>query len=225
MKHLIITIPHYRLTFGLKITKRRKGPRVALIAKYLEDIRGIRAGSKISRVVRHALERVNIKGILGGNIAFAVLASSVLTGTNVPVGEPETSVLAPVETPVTTEIVVRYPLDTPVQVNQGFHYLHWGIDFKAPTGEPIYPIQKGIVEAVEFSRFAYGNSVVVDHQNGLKSRYAHLSRVYVHNGDEVSPKQAIGLVGSSGRSTGPHLHLETYQNGRVVNPKTVIPLK
>lgn len=225
MFNIILNIPQYRLNLTLKVIKRRKGPRVALIARYLNEIREIRAGSKISRVVRHALERVNLKAILGGNIAFAVLASSLITSTNVPVGEPETTVLVVAETPVTTEIVVRYPLDTPVQVNQGFYYLHPGIDLKAPTGEPIYPVQKGIVEAVEFSRFAYGNSIVVDHQNGLKSRYAHLSRVYVRQSDEVNPKEAIGLVGSTGRATGPHLHLETYQNGRVVNPKTVIPLK
>ncbi len=225
MKSLILTIPHYRLTFNLKVTKRRKGFRTALVARYLEEIQEVRSGSKISRVVRHALERINLKGILGGNIAFAVLASSVLTGGSTIANiEPETSVLAVDQPPVTTEIVVRYPLDTPVQVNQGFYYLHPGVDLKAPTGEPIYPIMKGIVETVEFSRFAYGNSIVVDHQNGYKSRYAHLSRVYVHSGDEVNTKEAIGLVGSTGRSTGAHLHLEVYQNGRVVNPKTVIPL-
>lgn len=226
MIQISLNIPRYRLNLAVKVIKRRKSRRVPVILKYLQTLGNVRVGSKASRVVRHALERVNLKAILGGNIAFMVITTSLVAPTsNVMANiEPEKNTVEVGQTPVVTEINIRYPLNGDLIVNQGFHYLHWGIDLKGPVGESVYPIMKGVVEITEYSRFGYGNSIVVDHQNGLKSRYAHLSRIDVRGGDEVNPKSSIGLVGSTGRSTGPHLHLEIYQNGRVVNPKTVIPL-
>lgn len=227
MFKLTLNLPRYRLNLAVKVIRRRRSRRVPVILRYLQTLGNVRVGSKASRVVRHALERVNLKAILGGNIAFMIITTSLVAPTsNVMANiEPETPVLVQEEVPVTTEIVVRYPLDNEPRVTQGFYFLHPGIDLKGVTSDPVYPVMKGVVEITEFSRFGYGNSIVVDHQNGLKSRYAHLSRIDVRQGDEVNPKSSIGLIGSTGHSTGPHLHLEVYQNGRVVNPKTVIPLK
>lgn len=226
MIQISLNIPRYRLNIAVKVIKRRKSRRVPVILKYLQTLGNVRVGSKASRVVRHTLERVNLKAILGGNIAFMVITTSLVAPTSNVLAniEPETNTVKVAQTPVVTEINIRYPLDEPIIVNQGFSFLHWGVDLKAPLGAPIYPIMKGVVEITEFGRFGYGNSIVVDHQNGLKSRYAHLSRIDVRQGDEVNPKNSIGLVGSTGHSTGPHLHLEVYQNEKVVNPKTVIPL-
>lgn len=95
---------------------------------------------------------------------------------------------------------------------------HAGLDFKGPTGAPIYAAATGKVAFV--GRHAgYGKSVEVDHGNGLRTRYAHMSEFRTRTGDTVSAGQVIGAVGSTGRSTGPHLHFEVRLHGRPVNPR------
>ncbi len=96
--------------------------------------------------------------------------------------------------------------------------LHAGLDFKAPTGAPIFAAARGRVAFV--GRHAgYGNSVVIDHGNGLRTRYAHMSSYRARAGDPVKAGQVIGAVGSTGRSTGPHLHFEVRLHGEPVNPR------
>jgi hypothetical protein len=209
------------IKINLKIlTKRGRG---AKIRKYLNTLRSVRVGSPVSRVVRRVLERVNFKAILGGHLAFAVLT----VGTFMPVVdgngniEPEVSILEVGQASLPTEAEFRYPTVT-VDLNQGFHYFHWGIDLGGDLGDPIYPIAKGTVVERKFERFALGNAVIVKHEDGLESIYAHLSRVDTLVGDGVNPNAPIGKMGSTGRSTGPHLHLEVYKDGRVVNPRSVL---
>lgn len=101
--------------------------------------------------------------------------------------------------------------------------LHEGIDFVAPTGTRVQAAAGGTVLASEW--FAdYGNIVEIDHGDGLTSRYAHLSRRKVKVGDVVLKGQPIGDLGSTGRSTGPHLHFEVRRNGVAVNPKQFLEL-
>lgn len=96
--------------------------------------------------------------------------------------------------------------------------MHTGIDLSGRRGEPIYATGNGKVVDVSFNFFGYGNEVVVDHGFGYKTRYAHLSKVYVKVGDTVSRGEEIGGMGESGRSQGIHLHYEVmYRNNRV-NP-------
>jgi murein DD-endopeptidase MepM/ murein hydrolase activator NlpD len=94
---------------------------------------------------------------------------------------------------------------------------HAGIDLAAATGSPVATTGNGVVR---FAGYAgnYGLLVVVDHGGGVESRYAHLSRLAVSRGQSVTRGQAVGLVGSTGRSTGPHLHYEVRANGRALNP-------
>lgn len=95
---------------------------------------------------------------------------------------------------------------------------HAGLDFKGPTGAPIYAAARGKVAFV--GRHAgYGKLVEVDHGNGLRTRYAHMSEFRTRIGEAVSAGQVIGAVGSTGRSTGPHLHFEVRLHGRPVNPR------
>lgn len=94
---------------------------------------------------------------------------------------------------------------------------HDGIDFTGPQGTPIYATAPGIVEKAEFHR-GYGYHVVIDHGYGYKTLYAHLSDMKVAPGESVSKEQVIGSLGSTGRSTGPHLHYSVYHNGESVNP-------
>lgn len=188
----------------------------------LAEIGNIRSGNKLSRAARHILEHANIKAILGGNITLMVLTTGLLLPNSVLRDEPaETVVLPANSTQVTTEVKIRYPVQN-VKINQGYSYFHWGIDLGASAGSSIFPIEKGVVESREFSRFGYGNSLVIDHKDGLKSRYAHLSRVDAREGDEVGTDTVIGKVGSTGHSTGPHLHLEIYKESRPVNPAILL---
>lgn len=95
---------------------------------------------------------------------------------------------------------------------------HSGLDFPAPAGSPINASAGGIVVFAGF-RSDYGRQVEVDHGNGLVTRYSHALRLRVKVGDVVTPGQHIADVGSSGRSTGPHLHFEVLKNGRYVDPE------
>lgn len=95
---------------------------------------------------------------------------------------------------------------------------HTGVDMAAPLGTPIRASAGGRVRTA--GRLGpYGNVVEIDHGNGLITRYAHASRLYVRVGELVMPQQAIATVGSTGRSTGPHLHFEVLRNGVQVEPR------
>jgi murein DD-endopeptidase MepM/ murein hydrolase activator NlpD len=98
---------------------------------------------------------------------------------------------------------------------------HAGLDFKGPTGAPIYSAAKGSVTFVG-RRPGYGNCIEVDHGNGLRTRYAHMSAFRARVGQQVLAGQLIGAVGSTGRSTGPHLHFEVRLNGQPINPRPLL---
>jgi murein DD-endopeptidase MepM/ murein hydrolase activator NlpD len=95
--------------------------------------------------------------------------------------------------------------------------LHTGIDISAPTGTPVRAAADGIVEFRGWSS-GYGQMVVVDHGGGMETYYAHLSRISVVEGQEVRQGDHVGAVGSTGRSTGAHLHYEVRRGGAPVNP-------
>ncbi|NBB47671.1 peptidoglycan DD-metalloendopeptidase family protein [Rhizobium sp. CRIBSB] len=95
--------------------------------------------------------------------------------------------------------------------------MHAGIDFRAPTGTEIRSTGAGKVVTAGFSG-GYGNMVEIDHGLGLRTRYGHMSRILVSEGDGIEPGQVLGLSGSTGRSTGPHLHYEVRRNGDPVDP-------
>jgi murein DD-endopeptidase MepM/ murein hydrolase activator NlpD len=95
---------------------------------------------------------------------------------------------------------------------------HPGLDFRGPWGAPIYAAARGRVSFAG-QRSGYGNCVEVDHGNGLITRYAHMSAFRARVGQAVSGGDVIGAIGSTGRSTGPHLHFEVRINDRPVNPR------
>jgi len=101
----------------------------------------------------------------------------------------------------------------------GSHQHHDGIDFAAPEGTPIQAAQSGKVTFAG-KRGSYGNLIVIDHGNGVQTRYAHCKDLGVKVGQKLSAGENIGTVGSTGRSTGPHLHFEVREGGRKLDPET-----
>ena len=96
--------------------------------------------------------------------------------------------------------------------------MHSGIDFTAPTGTPIYATGNGRVVPAPDGASGYGNHVVIDHGYGYKTLYAHLYKSKVRMGQRVKRGELIGYVGSTGLSSGPHLHYEVMKNGKKINP-------
>ncbi|WP_370655190.1 M23 family metallopeptidase [Sphingomonas aurea] len=100
---------------------------------------------------------------------------------------------------------------------RGTAAMHAGVDIPGPVGTPIYATADGIVSNASW-RGGYGNLVEVNHGKGIATRYGHLSKILVADGARVTRGQLIALMGSTGRSTGPHLHYEVRIDGHAVNP-------
>jgi murein DD-endopeptidase MepM/ murein hydrolase activator NlpD len=101
---------------------------------------------------------------------------------------------------------------------------HGGLDYAGKSGSPILAVASGIV-TWSGVRYGYGKMVEINHGNGYQTRYAHNKKNLVVVGQKVDKAQIIGLMGSSGRSTGTHVHFEVVNNGKAVNPKKYISLK
>lgn len=95
---------------------------------------------------------------------------------------------------------------------------HAGLDFAAPQGSPVYATADGIVQLSGNTGNGYGNHVVINHGFSYETLYGHLVRVKVKGGQRVRRGEVIGWVGSTGKSTGPHLHYEVHKNGKEINP-------
>ncbi len=175
-----------------------------------------------SRIARRVFEFKKIKQALGILMLFSVFSMAVLPMTINAVQasfEANQTEISVKEIPLETLNSVRLPLDS-FSLTQGFSFFHPGLDLAASKGTPVYAVMEGTVEAVKTDRWAYGNHVIIDHGNGMKTLYAHLAKIEVKEGEKVTNDSIIGLVGSTGWSTGPHLHLQVSQEDRAVNPKS-----
>lgn len=109
----------------------------------------------------------------------------------------------------------------------GFDYSpesnHWGLDIAGNGGEGAYATDAGVIVYAGWNDYGYGNMVMVDHGNGFQSLYAHLSEIYVGCGQSVGQGDAIGAIGSTGRSSGAHLHFEIMTATVKINPWDVLP--
>ena len=109
----------------------------------------------------------------------------------------------------------------------GFDYStrsnHWGIDLAGSEGEGVYATDAGVVVYSGWNNYGYGNMVIIDHGNGFQSLYAHLSATYRFCGQSVGQGEGIGAVGSTGRSSGAHLHFEIMTATYKINPWDVLP--
>jgi len=108
-------------------------------------------------------------------------------------------------------------------ITQGYWYGHRAIDIGAPLGSALLAADAGYVSFAGWTDVGYGYLVVIDHGNGFTTYYAHMSNIYVSEGQAVERGQVIGAVGSTGRSTGPHLHFEIRYHGVPQNPRAYLP--
>lgn len=130
------------------------------------------------------------------------------------VGEQRRGLVAPVPGSISSSFGMRrHPI-------LGYRRMHSGMDFRARHGTPIVAVTDGRVSSAGRAG-GCGIAVRLDHGGGLSTRYCHMSRMAVRSGQEVRRGQVIGYVGSTGLSTGPHLHYEMYRNGRAINPASV----
>lgn len=130
------------------------------------------------------------------------------------VGEQRRGLVAPVPGPISSRYGMRrHPI-------LGYRRMHSGMDFRASHGTPIVAVTDGRVNSAGRAG-GCGNAVRLDHGGGLATRYCHMSRMSVRRGQQVRRGQVIGYVGSTGLSTGPHLHYEMYRGGRSINPASV----
>lgn len=118
--------------------------------------------------------------------------------------------------PVTGTISSRYGVRSRIRRSN-----HTGLDIAATTGTPIKVMADGVVTNASYSG-SYGKLIKVDHGNGVETWYAHTSKMYVKKGQEVKAGDEIATVGSTGNSTGPHLHLEIRLNGEHINPQKYV---
>jgi murein DD-endopeptidase MepM/ murein hydrolase activator NlpD len=138
---------------------------------------------------------------------------------------------SPAATNAETEALVRtVPLAAPLDQYQleshfgvrvdpinGHHAMHTGLDLSAPYRAPVYSTSPGEVVFAGYAA-AYGRMIEIDHGNGIHTRYAHLNRLLVSKGQHVRGHEQVGLLGSTGRSTGPHVHYEVLVNGVAQDP-------
>jgi murein DD-endopeptidase MepM/ murein hydrolase activator NlpD len=109
------------------------------------------------------------------------------------------------------------------RLTQGYWYGHRAIDIGAPTGSAILAADGGFVSFAGWTDVGYCYLVVIDHANGFVTYYAHLSKIYVYVGQPVERGQVVGAAGSTGWSTGPHLHFEVRYYDTQQNPRAYLP--
>jgi len=226
MQNLIIHLPKYRLTLNYKLSKRRKSSLDEPIIPTVKTLNlKYRVGGTTRKFFRHVFEHKRIKALLGSSMALMIITSSVLPSSVVGSINPladEVLVVNKVEAPLITKVAIQLPVEVK-KITQWYSFFHPGIDFDGLTGDPIKPMKNGKVVNVSYSKFAYGNSVIIDHGGNLTSLYAHLSRINVFEGQIVDTNMVLGEMGSTGRSFGDHLHFEVREHGFPINPLSVLP--
>ncbi len=116
-----------------------------------------------------------------------------------------------------------FSLPHPGYLTTPYSTWHPGVDIATGLGMPIHPILKGKVIEINYGFFGYGNQVTVEHEQGYKSIYSHMGRIYTRVDDLVHKSSILGEVGLTGRTTGPHTHLEIKKDDKYIDPANILP--
>lgn len=186
---------------------------------------------RLRSFLTHSGQAVVLAAMAGLAMAAAPVAPTPVTDApETPVAPPVTAMAAPAG-PVMRAVAFTAPLkgydvSSPFGLRKLAHEArarsHRGVDIAAPHGTAVYVVAEGKVVRTGYQAGGYGAFVEVRHPNGMTSLYAHLSRIDVASGMALEPGRRIGLVGSTGYSTGPHLHLEIRRQHAQVDPARVL---
>lgn len=183
---------------------------------------------RISRVGRKIFENKKINTALGIFLALAAVFAGILSSPTSAFDNPKTTIavlnLEDRAVVKTEPLQLKFPVEGGY-ISQGFWAYHPAIDIAAEIGTPVYSVSKGVVERVGFDFTGLGRTVVINHGLGFKSLYAHLKTMEVEVNQTVDEQTVIGYVGLTGRTNGPHLHLEFHENGRYLNPLDFLTLE
>lgn len=180
--------------------------------------------NRVSKFFRHTLEHKLARKAISASLILLVMSFGLMS--NLLAAETQATEVTLMGIPENHQLVTPTTLEKPLEdgrLAQGFSLFHKGIDLLSPLGAPLRPIADGVIVEASFGRLGWGNTVVIDHGDGLLSRYAHMQEIKVIEGEQVSKDQVFGTVGLTGWTTGPHLHLEVYQNGRAIDPAAILP--
>jgi murein DD-endopeptidase MepM/ murein hydrolase activator NlpD len=175
--------------------------------------------------LRTTLKRLNFRQLVGVNLAgFAFVAGIIVPSTQ----EAMASLEVARETQQTiihveqSAGIFQWPLRE-FAISQGFSVYHPGMDLTDPVGTNIYPIADGVVTWTKYLPYGYGSHVLITHNDGVQSLYAHMQKILVREGQGVTKNTPLGRVGVTGWSTGSHLHFEVYQDNTPTNPLEILP--
>jgi len=229
---MILNLYFGRYQMAIKTSRRPGRPRKTIFQKLQEYFNQLLRLAKdrrysnhpANRVLRRVFEAKKVRQFFGLNLLAITLFTGVVSPSISAFSTSKEAEITNISSQVvqlTTEHSVRYPVDS-LRITQGYHLFHRAVDFAEVIGSPVYPLMDGVVESVSYQRFGYGNHIIINHGSGFKSLYAHLSKILVKPGEEVDKNTVIGLIGATGWATGPHLHLEVYDNGQPFNPLTIL---
>lgn len=199
-----------RLAFAFTHLQIKTRPRLRLVSRLIVILFIMfLASSKAMAYVKPKEANIKING------------QAVLVAQEKPVEAPEGGISQGVHALRSPFLYEKPIADGPV--SQGYSFYHPGLDITSPIGTPVKPVGPGIVEFAGFRADGYGNTVIVDHGDGLKTLYAHMNKISVGAGNNVTPDISIGTVGITGRTTGPHVHFEVREKDVQVNPLNLLP--
>ena len=171
------------------------------------------------------LEKISIRKFIGVNLAGLSFFAAVVIPQSQGAASSWVTYLDTKETyveVVPTKTKFHWPLQK-FGISQFFSLTHPGMDLPDPAGTEVYPVAAGKVTWITVLPWGYGRHIIVTHSPTEESLYAHLSKVNVSVGDYVTKDTKLGEVGSTGWSTGNHLHLEIHENSIPINPLEVLP--
>ncbi len=199
------------------------------VVRHLKKIFGFTNSGRslVGKAVRKVLAKRELRRVVGVSLVavvtafyivrnFSNIGGPIVLAVNLGDATPEATIDAGTTLSVQTPIRFDYE-------SRGFSWIHSGADLVAPTGTPVFPIMPGVVETVAYDPLGFGNHVILKHDLGYESIYGHLSKAEVTEGERVGFTTELGLSGSTGFSTGPHLHIEIHLNGVPVNPADIVP--
>ncbi|MFA5799160.1 MAG: M23 family metallopeptidase [Patescibacteria group bacterium] len=152
-------------------------------------------------------------------------SSRIARQTEVPSSESISKLTAPRPVPKPADLETKEQPKTKLlwptsghSITQYYGWRHVGLDVDGDFTSPLYAAADGVIESAGWNNAGYGLMIFIDHKNGIKTRYGHASKLFVKKGDVVKRGQVIAMMGTTGRSTGSHLHFEVYVNGKRTNP-------